>query len=163
MTAGDATQRGGSSAAAGMAANPPGAHQVGLRESPAGHGRTSGHVIRGRAYAPDGTPNPFHGQPMFRLTAAIPSAVLAASIAALSTASLSKHTLDRLTARFERAGGSADGSGLGLAIVAAITDRIESPLVLRSPRPGASSGFEAFVRLPVGDALASSQPGTSTR
>jgi two-component system OmpR family sensor kinase len=82
---------------------------------------------------------------MFRLTAAIPSAVLAASIAALSTASLSKHTLDRLTARFERAGGSADGSGLGLAIVAAITDRIESPLVLRSPRPGASSGFEAFV------------------
>ena len=76
---------------------------------------------------------------------------------------LPPETLDRLTARFERAGTSADGSGLGLAIVAAIADRIESPLVLRSPRPGASSGFEASVRLPVGDANASSQPGLSTR
>jgi two-component system, OmpR family, sensor kinase len=68
---------------------------------------------------------------------------------------LQPETLDRLTARFERAGAIADGSGLGLAIVAAIADRIESPLVLRSPRPGASSGFEASVRLPVGDAKAS--------
>jgi two-component system OmpR family sensor kinase len=65
---------------------------------------------------------------------------------------LPPETLDRLTARFERAGASADGSGLGLAIVAAIAERIESPLVLRSPRPGTSSGFEASVRLPVGDA-----------
>ncbi len=57
-------------------------------------------------------------------------------------------TLDRLTARFERASASTDGSGLGLAIVAAIADRIGSPLILESPRPGASSGFQASLRLP---------------
>ena len=57
--------------------------------------------------------------------------------------------LDRLTARFERAGASTDGSGLGLAIVAAIADRIGSQLVLESPRPGAASGFQASVRLPI--------------
>ena len=49
------------------------------------------------------------------------------------------------------------GTGLGLAIVAAIADRIESPLVLRSPRPGTSSGFEASVRL-----LQPANPGNST-
>ncbi len=76
---------------------------------------------------------------------------------------LPPEVLDRLTARFERAGASADGSGLGLAIAAAIADRIESPLVLRSPRPGTSSGFEASVRLPVGDAGPSLQSGRSTR
>ncbi len=65
---------------------------------------------------------------------------------------LPSETLARLTGRFERAGARADGSGLGLAIVAAIADRIESPLVLRSPRPGASSGFAACIRLPVADA-----------
>jgi two-component system OmpR family sensor kinase len=57
-------------------------------------------------------------------------------------------TLQRLTDRFERAGGNMDGSGLGLAIVAAIADRIGSALVLRSPRPGLASGFEARVRIP---------------
>jgi two-component system OmpR family sensor kinase len=57
-------------------------------------------------------------------------------------------TLDRLTARFERAGASIDGSGLGLAIVAAIADRIGHPLVLTSPRPGKPSGFQAVVTLP---------------
>ncbi|BBU59658.1 two-component sensor histidine kinase (plasmid) [Mameliella alba] len=57
-------------------------------------------------------------------------------------------TLDRLTARFERAGSDTDGSGLGLAIVAAIAARIGSQLVLTSPRPGQESGFEASVRLP---------------
>jgi two-component system OmpR family sensor kinase len=56
--------------------------------------------------------------------------------------------LDRLTARFERAGALTDGSGLGLAIVAAIADRTGSQLVLESPRPGAASGFHASVRLP---------------
>ncbi len=56
--------------------------------------------------------------------------------------------LSRLTARFERAGANADGSGLGLAIVAAIADRIGSTLVLRSPRPSASSGFQASAKLP---------------
>ena len=61
---------------------------------------------------------------------------------------LSPETLSRLTARFERAGASTDGSGLGLAIVAAIADRIGSQLVLRSPRPGATSGFEVTFKLP---------------
>lgn len=61
---------------------------------------------------------------------------------------LPTEALDRLTARFERAGASAEGSGLGLAIVAAIAGRIGSPLVLDSPRPGAASGFQASVRLP---------------
>jgi two-component system OmpR family sensor kinase len=56
--------------------------------------------------------------------------------------------LKSLTARFERAGASTAGSGLGLAIVAAIAERIGSPLVLKSPRPGAASGFEATVKLP---------------
>jgi two-component system OmpR family sensor kinase len=57
--------------------------------------------------------------------------------------------LRRLTARFERAGASTDGSGLGLAIVAAIAERIGSPVMLRSPRPGSASGFEAVVQLPI--------------
>lgn len=57
--------------------------------------------------------------------------------------------LDRLTARFERAGAARGGSGLGLAIVAAIAERIGSRLVLASPRPGARTGFSAAVRLPV--------------
>ena len=57
--------------------------------------------------------------------------------------------LERLTARFERAGSDRHGSGLGLAIVAAIADRTGSRLVLRSPRPGHETGFEACLRLPV--------------
>lgn len=57
-------------------------------------------------------------------------------------------TLSRLTERFERAGAHSDGSGLGLTIVATIADRIGSPLVLRSPRSGQESGFEASVRIP---------------
>lgn len=59
-----------------------------------------------------------------------------------------RETLNRLTARFERANAGTDGSGLGLAIVAAIADRIGSPLDLKSPRPGASSGFQASLTLP---------------
>jgi two-component system OmpR family sensor kinase len=59
-----------------------------------------------------------------------------------------REALDRLTGRFERAGASSEGSGLGLAIVAAIADRIGSPLRLTSPRPGSTSGFEAALRLP---------------
>jgi len=58
-------------------------------------------------------------------------------------------TLDRLIGRFERAAPTRDGSGLGLSIVAAIAERIGSRLVLKSPRPGSSSGFEASLRLPV--------------
>jgi len=61
---------------------------------------------------------------------------------------LPRDTLDRLTARFERASDSTDGSGLGLAIVVAIADRIGSQLILESPRPGSSSGFQASLRLP---------------
>jgi len=58
-------------------------------------------------------------------------------------------TLGQLTNRFERADSGSDGSGLGLAIVAAIAERIGCPLVLMSPPPGAASGFEATVKLPV--------------
>jgi len=76
---------------------------------------------------------------------------------------LSLETLTRLTARFERADARTDGSGLGLAIVAAIADRIDSPLALQSPRPGALSGFEASVRLPVGEATVATQPGIPAR
>lgn len=60
--------------------------------------------------------------------------------------------LERLTDRFERLGSDADGSGLGLAIVAAIADRTGGTLVLRSPRPGHASGFEATLALPTADA-----------
>ena len=60
-----------------------------------------------------------------------------------------EESLARLTNRFERAGASTGGSGLGLAIVAAIADRIGSRVVLTSPRPGRSSGFEACVAIPV--------------
>tara|TARA_R110002094_G_scaffold140628_1_gene131506 strand:+ start:1104 stop:1355 length:252 start_codon:yes stop_codon:yes gene_type:complete len=64
---------------------------------------------------------------------------------------LPRDALDRLTARFERANASTDGSGLGLAIVAAIAERIGSPLMLESPRPGGSSGFQASLMMPTGD------------
>lgn len=57
--------------------------------------------------------------------------------------------LSRLVDRFERAGTQAEGSGLGLAIVQAIAQRIGSALVLRSPRPGQASGFEASLALPL--------------
>jgi two-component system OmpR family sensor kinase len=61
---------------------------------------------------------------------------------------LPRDSLDRLTGRFERASANTDGSGLGLAIVAAIAERIGSPLILESPRPGASSGFQASIKVP---------------
>lgn len=57
--------------------------------------------------------------------------------------------LCRLTDRFERAGSSAQGCGLGLSIVSAIAQRIGSTLVLKSPRSGQNSGFEASLMLPV--------------
>jgi two-component system, OmpR family, sensor kinase len=62
---------------------------------------------------------------------------------------LDAKTLSHLTERFARADTSTEGSGLGLAIVSAIAERIGDRLVLRSPRPGASSGFEASIRLPL--------------
>ncbi|MBN2760281.1 MAG: sensor histidine kinase N-terminal domain-containing protein [Rhodobacteraceae bacterium] len=58
-------------------------------------------------------------------------------------------TINRLTTRFERASAQTEGSGLGLAIVAAIADRIGSPLHMASPRRGAASGFEVSITLPI--------------
>jgi two-component system OmpR family sensor kinase len=58
-------------------------------------------------------------------------------------------TLATLTMRFQRGASATEGSGLGLAIVAAIAERIAATLVLRSPRPGTSSGFEATLALPI--------------
>ncbi|CTQ34011.1 sensor protein BasS/PmrB [Jannaschia rubra] len=74
---------------------------------------------------------------------------------------LPRETFDRLTARFERAGARTDGSGLGLAIVAAIAERIGSHLVLDSPRPGASSGFQASIWLPTEVPLTSEKGAVS--
>ena len=62
---------------------------------------------------------------------------------------LPPEVLAGLMTRFERAGAKAEGSGLGLAIVAAIAERTGSMLVLRSPRTGHDTGFEAEVGLPV--------------
>lgn len=74
---------------------------------------------------------------------------------------LARETLDQLTARFERADASSDGSGLGLAIVAAIAERIGSPLELASPRPGFDTGFQACLRLPTDDRGTSPRAGLS--
>lgn len=57
--------------------------------------------------------------------------------------------LSRLTTRFERGNAGNDGSGLGLAIVAAIAERLDSTITLRSPTPGRDQGFEAEIMLPV--------------
>lgn len=57
--------------------------------------------------------------------------------------------LSRLTTRFERGNAGNDGSGLGLAIVAAIAERLDSTITLRSPAPGRDQGFEAEIMLPV--------------
>ncbi|WP_439118588.1 ATP-binding protein [Marivita sp.] len=61
--------------------------------------------------------------------------------------------LENLTTRFERAGPNTTGSGLGLAIVAAISERIGSQLILRSPRMGMEDGFEVCIRLPTSPSL----------
>jgi two-component system OmpR family sensor kinase len=61
---------------------------------------------------------------------------------------LPPQTLAQLTARFQRGASEAEGSGLGLAIVAAIAERIASPLTLRSPREGSETGFEVSLTLP---------------
>lgn len=57
-------------------------------------------------------------------------------------------TMHRLTRPFERGGSGAAGSGLGLAIAKAIAGGAGTSLELASPEPGASSGFEARIRLP---------------
>lgn len=69
-------------------------------------------------------------------------------------------TLARLTHRFERGGAGNEGSGLGLAIVAAIAERLGSPLVLQSPATGRDQGFEVAILLPANAGLAADQPVT---
>ena len=59
--------------------------------------------------------------------------------------------LSRLVDRFERADAQSEGSGLGLAIVQAMAQRVDSALVLRSPRPGQTTGFEASLALPLSE------------
>ncbi len=61
---------------------------------------------------------------------------------------VSPETLARLTARFERGQTSGKGSGLGLSIVQAIADGAQATLVLHSPLPGGTEGFEAVFQLP---------------
>lgn len=70
-------------------------------------------------------------------------------IVANSGPTVPPETLKRLTQRFERARALTEGSGLGLAIVAAIAERLGTQLVLKSPRRGSASGFEASIQLPV--------------
>lgn len=60
---------------------------------------------------------------------------------------LPPETLAKLSDRFERGGISARGSGIGLSIVSTIAERVGNPLILKSPRPGTQSGFEASIKL----------------
>jgi two-component system OmpR family sensor kinase len=54
-------------------------------------------------------------------------------------------TLGRLFRRFERGQTAADGSGLGLAIADIIARGVGARLVLHSPAPGRTDGFEAIL------------------
>ncbi|ODT14474.1 MAG: hypothetical protein ABS35_34650 [Kaistia sp. SCN 65-12] len=54
----------------------------------------------------------------------------------------------RLTERFARGATRASGTGLGLAVVATIMQQVGGELLLRSPAPGWSDGFEATLRFP---------------
>jgi two-component system OmpR family sensor kinase len=54
-------------------------------------------------------------------------------------------TLSRLSRRFERGQTAADGSGLGLAIADTIARGAGARLVLHSPAPGRTDGFEAIL------------------
>lgn len=56
-----------------------------------------------------------------------------------------------LTQRFERSGASAPGAGLGLAIVETILGQSGGELELRSPVSARRDGFEAVVRLDLGE------------
>ena len=59
--------------------------------------------------------------------------------------------LSRVTERFERAGAEAPGAGLGLAIVETILAQSGGKLDLHSPAPGRTDGFEAVLRLDLGE------------
>lgn len=66
--------------------------------------------------------------------------------------------LARLTERFERGGAEAPGAGLGLAIVDSIVAQAGGALELLSPARGRRDGFEAVLRLDLGE-RAEVQPG----
>lgn len=59
--------------------------------------------------------------------------------------SISPETLSRLSRPFERGQPVADGFGLGLAIAETIAKGAGARLVLRSPAPGRTDGFEAIL------------------
>jgi two-component system OmpR family sensor kinase len=59
--------------------------------------------------------------------------------------------LTRLTERFERAGAEVPGAGLGLAIVESIMAQAGGSLELHSPARGRRDGFEAILRLDLGE------------
>jgi two-component system OmpR family sensor kinase len=59
--------------------------------------------------------------------------------------------LATLTRRFERAGAAAPGAGLGLAIVEMILAQSGGELALHSPAVGRAGGFEAVLRLDLGE------------
>ena len=61
--------------------------------------------------------------------------------------SVPPETLSRLSRRFERGRTAADGSGLGLAIADTIARGAGARLVLHSPAPGHTDGFEAILSL----------------
>jgi two-component system OmpR family sensor kinase len=61
---------------------------------------------------------------------------------------LDEAELARLGQPFVRGATTADGSGLGLSIVRSILEQAGGKLVLQSPAPGASDGFEAALVLP---------------
>jgi two-component system OmpR family sensor kinase len=65
--------------------------------------------------------------------------------------SVPPETLSRLSRRFERGRTAADGSGLGLAIADTIARGAGARLVLHSPAPGHTDGFEAILS-PIGGA-----------
>ena len=59
--------------------------------------------------------------------------------------SIPPETLSRLSRPFERGQTAADGSGLGLAIAETIARGAGARLVLQSPAPGRTDGFEAIL------------------
>ena len=66
--------------------------------------------------------------------------------------SIPPETLGRLSRPFERGQAPAGGSGLGLAIADAIARGAGARLVLHSPAPGRTDGFEAMLSLASGTA-----------
>lgn len=63
---------------------------------------------------------------------------------------IDRQVLEELTARFVRGTTPASGSGLGLSIVQRLVTQMNGMLVLHSPAPGSSQGFQAVVDLSAG-------------